>query len=146
MRILLVFYKPAALFRAGLAQHAEHVLLVGLHARLVEGIDPGHVAGDRAGQLEEADQGGKALFVALLDLDHEARHAALDVRGLAKRNSRTGSVREFFCCRRLLITKRSLFACVCAIFCACLFLPCMLVYICDAIKYRQIQGMCFCFW
>ena len=34
---------------AGLAKHAEHVLLVGFNAGLVKGIDPGHVAGDGTG-------------------------------------------------------------------------------------------------
>src|SRR5699024_2255584 len=41
---------------SGLAQQVEHVLLVGLHAGLVEGVDPGHVARDAAGKLEEVDE------------------------------------------------------------------------------------------
>ena len=41
---------------ARFAQEGVHILLIGLPARLVEGIDPQQIAGQAAGILKEIDQ------------------------------------------------------------------------------------------
>ena len=45
-----------SLFVAGFVQQGEHILLVRLHAGLVERIDAEDVAADAAGALEEVEQ------------------------------------------------------------------------------------------
>ena len=59
------FQLRAALFIAGLAQQREHVLLVGFHAGLVEGIHAQQVAGQTAGLLEEVAQVAEVVGVRL---------------------------------------------------------------------------------
>ena len=54
---------------AWLAEEGEHVLLVGLDARLVERIDAEHVAADTAGLLEEIEEGSEVVFVDALDAE-----------------------------------------------------------------------------
>ncbi len=46
-----------------LAQKGVHIVLVGLHPRLVKGVDPQQIAGDAAGELEEVDQRPQAPLV-----------------------------------------------------------------------------------
>ncbi len=50
---------------AGLAQQGEHVLFIGLHAGLVEGIDLQQIAGQAAHILEEVDQIAHAVLADL---------------------------------------------------------------------------------
>ena len=56
-------------FVAGLAEEAEHVFLVGLYSRLVEGVDVEHVAAYSAGELEEIDELAEDLLVDARQLD-----------------------------------------------------------------------------
>ena len=49
------FQIRTAVFIAGFPQKSEHILLVALHAGLIEGVDPQQVAGNGAGFLEEVD-------------------------------------------------------------------------------------------
>ena len=67
---------------AGLAQQMEHVLLVGLDAGLVEGVDALHVAGHAAGELKEVDERAERFRADLRQADLGDGHAAGDVRGL----------------------------------------------------------------
>ena len=64
---LLLFQLPqqltAQLLVAGLAQQSEHVLLVRLHAGLVEGVHVQQVPGQAAGVLKEVDQPAQRLLV-----------------------------------------------------------------------------------
>ena len=50
---------------AGLSQQGEHVPLVGLHPRLVEGVHVEKVAGEAAGVLKEVDELTQGLLVPL---------------------------------------------------------------------------------
>ena len=67
---------------AGLAQQMEHVLLIGLDAGLVEGVDALHVAGHAAGELKEVDERAERFRADLRQADLGDGHAAGDVRGL----------------------------------------------------------------
>ena len=69
---------------AGLAEEVEHVFLISLHTRLVEGIHAGDIAGHAAGILEEVDECANGLFADLGQADFRHWHAAGDMRGLGR--------------------------------------------------------------
>ena len=50
------FNRFRCFFVAGLIKQGKHVLLVCLHARLVEGVHAEDIAGDTAGTLKEITQ------------------------------------------------------------------------------------------
>ena len=63
MELQSCFNRFRCLFVAGLIKQGKHVLLVCLHARLVEGVYAEDVAGDTAGTLEEINQLAKVELV-----------------------------------------------------------------------------------
>ena len=62
-----------------LAQKSKHVLLVSLHAGLVEGVDPQQIAGYAAGELKEVNERANAGLVPAPGLQHQVGHAAVHV-------------------------------------------------------------------
>ncbi len=58
-------------------EESEHVLLVGLYAGLVEGVNTEHVAADAASLLEEVDELAEVVLVEGRDLDLDVWHAAI---------------------------------------------------------------------
>ena len=72
-----------------LAQKREHVLLVSLHAGLVEGVDPQQIARYAAGELEEVNERADAGLVPAPGLQHQVGHAAVHVsqQGAATANA-----------------------------------------------------------
>ena len=70
MRILLQpLFIFGFLFRAGLAEHTEHILLVRLDAGLVEGIDAEERGGHRTGVLKEVDKLAEMVLIRAVRLD-----------------------------------------------------------------------------
>ena len=67
------------LFVPRFVEQGEHILLVGLYARLVERVDSQNVAADAACLLEEVEQTADALFVQSGNDDAYVGHAAVDV-------------------------------------------------------------------
>ena len=76
--------KPRLCLVAGLAEEAEHVFLIRLHAGLVEGVDAGDIARHAAGILEEVDKRADGFLADFRQTDFRHRHAAGDVRGLGR--------------------------------------------------------------
>ena len=64
---------------AGLTQQVEHILLIELDAGLVERVHAQHIGGDAARQLEEVEQLAERIGIDLVGLQHDVRHAAVDV-------------------------------------------------------------------
>ena len=83
MSLILRFQSPPALFSfllaARLAKKSEHVLLVALHARLVERIHAGYVAADAAGKLEEVEQLSQIKLILLRNVYPEIGNTAVGV-------------------------------------------------------------------
>ena len=65
------------LFKAFLAQQREHVLLVSLHAGLVEGVHVEQVTADGASHLEEINQFAKDACRDFGDDDADVGHATV---------------------------------------------------------------------
>ena len=64
---------------ARLAEKGKHVLLVGLHTRLVERIHPKDVCADAAGLFKEIEEGAEIVLVYLLDRYGKLRNTAIDM-------------------------------------------------------------------
>ena len=64
---------------AGFVEQGEHILLVRLHARLVERIDTEDVTGYTAGTLEEVNELTDVILVQALEADMYVRYTAIDV-------------------------------------------------------------------
>ena len=62
---------------AGLSQQGEHILLIRLHPRLVEGIHVQQVAGQAAGVLEEVDELTQREGIDLAGAEDDVGDAAL---------------------------------------------------------------------
>ena len=75
------------LFIARLVQQSEHVLLVGFHARLVEGIHTQDVAADAASLFEEVKQTADAFLVEGRDGEAQVGHATVHVGQLGTKLS-----------------------------------------------------------
>ena len=75
---MLVWQRNASL-EAGFPEKSEHILFIGLHAGLVEGVDTEGVTADAAGKFEEVDELAKCVFVDVFHLDFEHGYAARDV-------------------------------------------------------------------
>ena len=69
-----------ALLIAFFAEQSEHILLVCLDAWLIEGIYAEQIAGDAAGLLEEVNEVAEVPFIRAVDLEHDIRRAAVNVR------------------------------------------------------------------
>ena len=67
---------------AGFLQQGEHILLIGLDTRLIEGIHPQQVAADTARLLEEIEQCAQCVRRNLGNFDAEVGNAAVDMRQL----------------------------------------------------------------
>ena len=63
---------------AGFLQQGEHILLIGLDTRLIEGIHPQQVAADTARLLEEIEQCAQCVRRNLGNFDAEVGNAAVD--------------------------------------------------------------------
>ena len=67
--------------KLGTAQESKHVLLIGLHAGLVEGVDLQHVAADAAGELKEIEELAQSAGIHLGAAQDHGRSAAVVVSG-----------------------------------------------------------------
>ena len=67
---------------SGFVEQCKHILLVSLHARLVEWIDTKHIATDAAGYLKEIDELSDVILVELWHGDVNIGHAAIHMSQL----------------------------------------------------------------
>ena len=63
----------------GTAEKSEHILLIGFHTGLVEGIDFQHVAADAAGEFKEVEQLAQRAGIHLGAAQHHGGGAAVVV-------------------------------------------------------------------
>ena len=80
MELQSCFDRFRCLLVAGLVKQGKHVLLVCLHARLVEGVHAKDVAGDTAGTLEEINQLAEIELVEHRQGNLHVGHPAVHVR------------------------------------------------------------------
>ncbi len=79
MFLLFVLNTICTLSGSGFAKHLEHIFLVCLYSRLIEGIDTAHISGYSAGQFKEYHHFRKAFFVSSGYLHYHIGNTALNM-------------------------------------------------------------------
>ena len=68
------------MFGTGLAEESIHIVLISLNSRLVKGIHPERVAGNRTGKLEEVNKITEVTGTSAVKLQYHVRNAAVGMR------------------------------------------------------------------